>query len=379
MATPSTLWLTIEVDAETSAYVSGVFLAILTACVNSCGMGLQKRVHLDLAELPVGAPRPYWRDRRWVWGLVCMGLASCLVLVNYALLGQARASAMSSLTIVSNAVMAKYYLHESLNFIDVAATALIIAGILVAVIFGAQGGGSTNEDFATLLEGLSNDTVYVASALVVVLTLLLLSFVRYSERIPLIKLRSAECFARALLAGIFSGSTGFFAKAVTYALRASVAANDPWGSVGNGFFYIFLVGLPLSIFMQLKTLNEGLRAFDAIEIVPIYQASIVCVGVSWGWTFYQENKSLDQNHESMFAFGCVISVCGISLLSFKKKKPLTLAPPDTSTALLGGFAASGLAMPAPLTHDYARENSSVFLRLDGEIMNDGELVLPQLG
>jgi hypothetical protein len=39
-------------------------------------------------------------------GLGCMALASTLVLVNYGILGQARASAMSALTIVTNALMA---------------------------------------------------------------------------------------------------------------------------------------------------------------------------------------------------------------------------------------------------------------------------------
>jgi hypothetical protein len=375
---------------DSRTYLGGVFLSVLTACVNSCGMGLQKRVHLDLSVLPVGMPRPYWRDRRWMAGLGCMALASCLVLVNYALLGQARASAMSSLTIVSNAVMAKYYLHESFTRIDVAATALIIAGILVAVIFGAQGGGATNDDLAALLQDLRNDVVYVSSAMIVIIVIVLIMFIRYSDRVALRpSMRPLECFARAFLAGIFSGSTGFFAKAVTYALRASVAAKSVQGSIGNVFFYIFLIGLPFSIFMQLKTLNEGLRSFDAIEIVPMYQASIVCVGVTWGWTFYQENRYLDRDHEFLFAVGCAVSVCGIAMLSLKKKSQPSgslendgkSATPTSQTALLGGFAASGLAVPAVLDSSklLSREYSSLYLRLDGEMMHPDSLVLPPLG
>ena len=115
--------------------------------------------------------------------------------------------------------------------------------------------------------------------------------------------------------------------------------------------------------MQLKTLNEGLRAFDAVEIVPMYQASIVCVGVSWGWTFYQENKELDRFAEIMFAVGCSVSVLGISLLSFKKPRDAlgaaaagaavlspTAVVSDASTALLGGLkagAAGARAAAAP--------------------------------
>ena len=81
-------------DADSKGYLTGVLLAVLTACVNSAGMGLQKRVHLDLVALPAGVPRRYWLDRRWMAGLACMATASALVIVNYGILGQARASAM---------------------------------------------------------------------------------------------------------------------------------------------------------------------------------------------------------------------------------------------------------------------------------------------
>lgn len=313
-------------DASTKAYLTGILLAVLTACVNSTGMGLQKRVHLDLAQLPPGVPRRYWRDRRWMAGLVCMAIASMLVLVNYGILGQARASAMSALTIVTNALMAKYYLREAFTLLDIAATVFIIAGIVTAVVFGATAGAADLESLSQLIATMSNDTVYVASAFIVVTVCALYGVVSYSDFFERKKgrrsqrLRGIECFARALLAGIFSGSTGFFAKAVTYAIRDSVAVHNPAGSFGNGYFYIFIIGLPLSIFMQLKTLNEGLRNFDAVEIVPMYQAAIVCVGVSWGWTFYQENKDLERTAEYKFALGVLVSVLGICILTFKKPR-----------------------------------------------------------
>lgn len=339
-------------DADSKVYLTGVLLAVLTACVNSTGMGLQKRVHLDLAALPLGAPRPYWRDRRWMAGLGCMALASTLVLVNYGILGQARASAMSALTIVTNALMAKYYLREAFTLLDLAATCFIIGGIITAVIFGASAGAAELASLKELLALMSNNAVYGASAFIVALVAALTLFIRHSDRFETRKgrrsrrLRGFECFARALLAGIFSGSTGFFAKAVTYAVRDSAATHDARGSIGNAEFYIFLLGLPFSIFMQLKTLNEGLRIFDTVEIVPMYQASIVVVGVSWGWTFYQENKDLARLDEFKFAAGVLVSVFGIGLLTFKKPRDALAsvdaahASADVTTALISGVTDS---------------------------------------
>ena len=311
---------------STDAYIAAVFISIIVACCNSTGMGLQKRVHLELASAPPAAGKrrsAYWRDPRWAVGLVCMFLASMLVLVNYSLLDQSRASAFSSLTIVSNAVMAKFYLKESFTRYDAASAALILTGVVICGIYGATASSGAPSTLDELWAQLSRTTVYIASPLVALLSLALYTLVRHSEAQTMLgrrshRLRKLECFARAFLAGIFSGSTGFFAKAVVCGVSDSLRTKLLAGSLANPKFYLFLAGLPCSIFCQLKTLNEGLRAFDTMELVPIYQASVVAVGVSWGWIFYEENKDLSYGVEGFFLLGCVISVTGIAVLSFKR-------------------------------------------------------------
>jgi len=110
---------------------------------------------------------------------------------------------------------------------------------------------------------------------------------------------------------MYSGSTGFFATAVVYGVSNSLATKNVGGSLGSGYFYIFLIGLPLSIFKQLQTLNAGLKYYPALSIVPIYQASIVTVGVAWGWTFYGEADSLSPQNMGLFVLGLAIIVGGI--------------------------------------------------------------------
>lgn len=285
-------------------------MAIATACANSAGMGLQKRVHLD----EVGAPsRKYWRDPRWLAGLACIALASVLVLVNYSLLGQSRAAAMSSLTIVTNAIMAHYYLHEAFGGWDAAATLIISTGIVIAVVGGSSEGGQPQTTFDALLKGLDNTTVYATAGSIVALAITLQALILYLERrratLHSHVAAQVECVSRALLAGIFSGSTGFFAKGVV------VAISNPKSA--NGYVAIFIVGLPLAIFGQLKTLNNGLRAFDAVVIVPLYQAAVVICGVVYGMVFFGEGDTLTDRDEAVFAVGCALSVVGIALLTCK--------------------------------------------------------------
>jgi len=216
--------------------------------------------------------------------------------------------------------MAKYYLKEALTRLDAAAATCILSGVVICAIFGKSAPAGEPQTLDEIWQELSRNTVYAVSPLIFLLVVALLVFIRYSElRASSGHIRSRlECFARALLAGIFSGSTGFFAKAVVCSISDTVRRGSLSGSLGDLRFYVFIIGLPFSIFFQIKSLNDGLRAFDAVEIVPIYQACIVGVGVSWGWLFYEENKNLAKQDEYYFALGVLICVGGIAILSCKK-------------------------------------------------------------
>ena len=356
---------------DSGTYALAVFIACIISCLQSLGMGLQKRVHLDLAALAPDAPRlPYYKHKRWLAGLGSMTLASVMVIANYTLLGQARASAFAALSVVTNCVMAKYYLQENLTYFDGSAAALILSGVAVCAIFGASAGVGT-VPLHDLVALLARPSVYAASALALAAVLGLSVFVERSNALGAARsrtLRSLECVARAFLGGIYSGSTGFCMKGVTSGVSSSFnkgtadAPNPYKGTVDDsmryGFFYLFLLGLPLSLVFQLRTLNAGLKHFEAVEFVPIYQASLVVVGVAWGWVFYQENKDLEVNQVGLFVLGCVISVLGIAVLSLKpaakdgkggKGGGDAPAADDESAPLLGGVTSGSEAPGVALT------------------------------
>jgi hypothetical protein len=263
-------------------FAAGVFLSIFISCCNSLGMGLQKRVHKKLSM--TGAAGEYYKDPGWVVGLVCMTIASVGSLGNYALLGQSRASAMASITIVTNAIMAKYFLGEYIGLMDVLVIAVITVGVTIAVVYGATAGAQTTTTLTEICALLSRDAVYVATALIV----LYAGFAELATRVLRARALTGkqsnaeaklECFLRAFTAGLFSGSTGFFAKAVV-ATIGSMAATHSSADLAKWQFWLFLIGLPCSILFQLRGLNAGLRYFDVSQVVPIYQSSIIFVSTT---------------------------------------------------------------------------------------------------
>ena len=325
------------------AFIAGVVISIVCSCCNSLGMGLQKLTHRRLEGVPPAA-RAYWRDRQWLLGLLAMTVASVCSLGNYALLGQSRAAAMASLTIVTNAVMSKYYLGEAFTVVDACSAAAIMAGIVVAVIFGSSAGGTNQQDLPDLLESINRPAAgAMAGGLVLVLCLfkgVIIYAVRRGAARSALEAR-AEAVSRAFLAGLFSGLTGFLAKAVVVSVESMVRTHSA-DDLRRWQLWLMALGLPLSIVFQLRELNGGLRRFDAMELVPMYQAGIVIWGVAYGWGFYQENLYLANLpfDEIMFAVGVGISICGIALLSLKPRAAAGAAAAAEGALLLveGGKA-----------------------------------------
>ena len=115
-------------------------------------------------------------------------------------------------------------------------------------------------------------------------------------------------------------------------------------------FYLFLLSLPASLFLQLFYLNSALRQMDSLETVPVYQCSIIIVGewggakvednarrcrrapmlrrcshplptsagIGWGWIFSSEFADSSGDALGLFVGGALISCVGVALLLMKK-------------------------------------------------------------
>ena len=206
-----------------TTYAAGVALSICISSANSFGMGLQKRAHRRLLALPKAARPAASADAGWRAGLVFLACGALGSLGNYALLGQARASAMAAITIVTNAVMARLMLGERLSPIDALVAALVIAGIATSVTFGAGATGSP--PIATLDELLAvlhrDYTVAIAAPLTVLLAAACELGARHLKR-------QREAAAAAVASGAAAGAAAAAAAAAATAeaVTAGAAAEE---------------------------------------------------------------------------------------------------------------------------------------------------------
>lgn len=65
--------------------------------------------------------------------------------------------------------------------------------------------------------------------------------------------------------------------------------------------------------------NGGLKRYDSLQIVPIYQSCLVISGSLSGGFYYNEMKDFTLVQWVLFPFGCFLTVVGIIILITRKR------------------------------------------------------------
>jgi drug/metabolite transporter (DMT)-like permease len=289
-------------------------------------------VHKSFAEHGVpGKARRYYLSPLWLLGIVFLLLGAVLSFLVFAFLGQARASALAALTIVWNALLSRFFLKEDFTIVDLTCTAVIVAGAVISVIFGSSGATSQSvQNIKTIVASMSRPIIWQGAIVLFGVWATCYSVIRYSVRRKQRGTRSelmkrCEVYLRLLLAGIFSGSTGMLAKNVVQSISGAIKEHSAY-FLGRFEFWLFLIFLPVSLLSQLYFLQSSLSELDSLEVVPPYQASIILIGLAWGWIFGSEAAAMSSLSMGMFILGAVLSCAGVLLLMFKRRLLTMLGP-----------------------------------------------------
>lgn len=319
-------------SSEAGSYAAGIGIALFSTLSNALGLLCQKLTHRRLALLAEAEAesgggnksmgKRYFTQPLWVLGIGCMVIGSGLSFAVFSFLGQSRASAMAAITILWNGILATMCLGERFSAWDGLVSAVIVCGAVVAVVFGSSGAATQpTDDLPSVITMLSRQTVWVAAIVVIILYFSALATVKLIARKG--KARSAlqiriECYLRVLLAGTHTGITGMLASSVVKSISGAAREGTAKEVAGAWQLWVMLLCLPVSLVLQLGFLNSALSQMDALEIVPPYQASVICIGLAWGVVFLGDADTMAPESLGLFCIGCAISCCGVGLISFKR-------------------------------------------------------------
>ena len=146
----------------------------------------------------------------------------------------------------------------------------------------------------------------------------------------------------------FAGTAGaqsiMFAKATLEMLVTAVK-----GQSSPGWLIMTLPPFGLCLWAQVNFLNQALKLYDAMFVIPVYQIFWIVMGIFSGLLFYQEYRAFTAVRTAGFIVGMMINLLGIYVMSqrkhFAKEGDLEMTPQlKPASDLSGGINGAGRSL-----------------------------------
>ena len=306
--------------------------------------------------------------RRTAVGFVLVVLDGILDVLSFGFADLSLVAALGAVTLLFNAILATRFLQERMSRRDTIGTCLVFAGTTTSVIFANRKTPAYAVD--ELVRNLLEPTFFIWSSFIMLALIAGAVTIRKLKRqaierhpeltqpgrqrsnslddaeaaiagseleAPRTQLHRSELleFLRSYHAVLYAGCAGLAGgQAVSFAKAAvEIVKSAAWGGTdefisGPGPWLIILATVVM-VGVQFHFLNEGLRLFDALSIIPVYQASWIFCGVMGGFVFLGEADLSDEATETrrttwqlvLFVCGGVLTIIGVSMLIKHQPEP----------------------------------------------------------
>lgn len=262
----------------------------------------------------------YSRQTMWRAGLGLVTAGSILDFIALIFAPQSLIAPLGSLTLVSNTFLAPILLGETIRLRDLLATAAIVAGSILAVVFADH--GDAMYDTIQLFQFFETKQFGLYALVITLAVCGLEAAKRFLTQMRLMQPRlytsssysHLHRFTYASLAGIIGAQSVLFAKCAGQLLVNWLSGSNIFSYIQT---YVLILGLVLSIFFQISLLNSGLKLFEALYIVPVFQSFWILVSVTGGMIVFEEYRNVfdDPSSGILFPFGVIITIGGVWILS----------------------------------------------------------------
>ncbi|RMX70089.1 hypothetical protein DD238_000258 [Peronospora effusa] len=275
-------------------WVFGVTLSLTATLFGTLGKVLLKLSHTSSQALSIKAA-----------ATVCVFLLNPVFdAISYVYAAQSILAPMAGFSVLWNIMLSPYLLNEKLSTQDLRGSAIILLGCMLV---GISGSHDTPTHHSTELYALFQSRIFFEFATLVVCTAVVLVWVIFSFE----KKSGWRRFAFGALSGLIGGNLFF--------LKASVELIAEGGAIwSNPHTYAIFVAALLSAGGGIYVLDQGLREYDALYLVAIYQAFLIVIGSVSGVIFFHEISGMNSCWQLiMYPSSIATTVGGIIVLSEK--------------------------------------------------------------
>ncbi|KAF4549934.1 Hypothetical protein D9617_19g102390 [Elsinoe fawcettii] len=299
----------------------GVVVGLISTCVQSIGLTLQRKSHIleeEKAEhLPKRAP---YRRRRWQIGMFLFLLSNIVgSSIQITTLPLPLLSTLQASGLVFNALLASLLLHEPFTRRTLLGTVLVATGALLISFFSALPEPSHTLSQLLGLLVLPAFVTWMSLTLLLVVAILFLNF--FSTRLlPQHRLRTPRArllrgMSYGLISGILSAHALLLAKsAVELLVRTIVDKKNQFGQYQSWLLLLMFLILALT---QLYYLHHGLRLVSTSILYPFVFCIYNIIAILDGLIYFRQMDRLKPLSGGLIALGTVVLLTGVLALSWR--------------------------------------------------------------
>lgn len=291
-------------------WMIGIACTILSSCATAVGSLMQKQAHNINDKLPEEKKAKEFggllMSKRWLAAFMLMVTVPLpFDFVALALTAQSVIVPFSGLTIVLNQLLAPYMVGETLTFIEIVATAVIIVGVLMTTVAGM--GDQPEYNVCQLMERYTELDFLIPLASVLGVTLFTMWLIYKAPRWHFLE------HWRPLMYCVCAAGISCWMNIVFKAIgELAKGSGDSWSTIYPYLHIVLVIAMAVSV---ISFINQGLRQFDAVVFLPMYNCCYVVFGSSMGAVYYKEFQNFETWKWVVYPLGLFIVVVGISLMS----------------------------------------------------------------
>eukprot|EP01083_Nonionella_stella_P092390 258637_1 len=271
--------------------------------------------------------KSYICDLIWLSGLCMQVFGAILDFLALGFAPQSVVAPLGSLTLVVNVFLSPCMHNQKPSFQILLFTTIIIVGAATTV---ASSPRTDKVDSIVAVFNLYRNMSFFTYALgtgtfIVVGWIATQYLVTLSVNKPIEYERSYYKYHRffiASIAGTMGAQNILFAKSISTLIVQSTQHGSMMLLCTYFQTYLLLLGLLLTIFFQLRWLNDGLQRFSALYVAPTFQAFWITVSVLGGLVVFDEFETMGATQKMIFSSGVLMTVIGVLCLTQQGKPKL---------------------------------------------------------
>lgn len=299
----------------------GVIVGLLSTCVQSVGLTLQRKSHMTEDEKEEHIPRrPPYRRRQWQIGMLLFLLANIVgSSIQITTLPLPLLSTLQASGLVFNSILATLLLKEPWTRRTGVGTVLVAGGAVLISFFSALPEPAHSLQQLLVLFREPSFLVWFILSLLFVVAVLVMDFSLRKcisqQRAESPRIRLVRGMSYGLISGVLSAHALLLAKSAVELIVTSVKKKTNQFS-GYQSWLMLLAFLVMAL-SQLYYLHLGLKLISTSILYPFVFCIYNIVAILDGLIYFRQMDRLPSLHAGLIALGTVVLLSGVLALSWR--------------------------------------------------------------